>query len=116
MRAVAAPLPDLLVALAHETGMEVVWSLQPPPRPLVTVSIDEALSGDAVSAILAGLRFSYAFGLDPSGRRVLWLYIVKATPPAPADPAEAHWPAPWRPGPTDATPAGRLAALRGRRR
>jgi hypothetical protein len=97
LKAVAVPLPDLLEALARETGLEVVWSLQPPPRPLVTVTLDEALSSDAVPSILAGLRFSYALGLDATGRQARTLYIVDGTPPAPTDPAEGAWPAPWRP-------------------
>ena len=106
IRAEAAPLPDLLAALSRETGLRVVWGLDPPPRPLVTVAVTSRIQSEAVPAIFEGLRFNYALGLDPSGRRVRELHIVSANPPAPAVGEAAHWPAPWRP-PTPPPPRTR---------
>lgn len=97
IHAEAAPLPDLLEALSRETGLRVVWGLDPAPRPLVTLAVSGQPQSDAVAAIFEGLRFSYALGLDPTGRRVRELHIVGATPPPPAVGEAVHWPPPWRP-------------------
>ena len=97
IRAEAAPLPDLLAALSRETGLRVVWGLDPPPRPLVTVALTSRIQSEAVPAVFEWLRFNYALGLDPSGRRVRELYIVGADPPAPAVGEDVRWPSPGRP-------------------
>lgn len=104
IRAEAAPLPDLLAALSRESGLRVVWGLDPPPRPLVNLTVTSQIQSEAVVAVFEGLRFNYALGLDPSGRRVKELHIVGANPPPPAVGEAAHWPAPWVP------PGGRAGA------
>lgn len=80
VRAVAAPLVDVLDRMARETGMKVVYD-GPPPRRLVTKTLADRTPAAAVTALLEGSGINYAVVLDTTGNHVVRLVITTAPPP-----------------------------------
>jgi hypothetical protein len=96
LRAVAAPLSEVLDRLAHQTGMKVLYE-GAPPRQAVTVALERRTSAEVVFSLLEGLGLDYALRLDESGGHVMTLVLSgSARPPAPvvaqALPARPHMP------------------------
>ncbi|HXB55094.1 MAG TPA: DUF4974 domain-containing protein [Vicinamibacteria bacterium] len=91
LRVSTAPLSDVLDRLSRETGTKVVYE-GPPPRQLVSVSLQKRTPVEAVLSLLEGTGISFALRMDPSGTGCHTLIIVSApqgiatTAPPPAAP------------------------------
>jgi hypothetical protein len=89
IEAKAVSVAEVLDRLARATGMKVVYEGAPPSDRL-TASIDASSETEAVSRLLEGLGLTYAFKLDPTGRRVETLLLTsqrttaRSSSPAPA--------------------------------
>lgn len=84
VRAVGAPLADVLTRFAQATGAEIVYE-GARPRQLVTVVIEAGSPAEAVAQLLEGQGLNYALRLDPTGKNVEMLVITGSTsPPATA--------------------------------
>lgn len=88
VRAVSAPVAEILERLAHTTGMRVVYE-GPVPRQVLTATLEERAPAEAVLSVLEGLGLNYALVMDPSGARVDQLLILGAAAAAPASPRSA---------------------------
>src|SRR5262249_53569492 len=75
-----ALLPDILDRLGQAVGMKVRWDF-PPPRPALTLDIEDRTPVETVLGILQGLGFNYALRQDPSGERVEELLMMSASMP-----------------------------------
>ena len=75
VRATAAPLADVLDALAGKTGMEVVYEGSPPRQP-VTLTLEGRTPAEAVLGILEGQGLNYALIADATGTRVQTLMVA----------------------------------------
>jgi hypothetical protein len=95
LRAVATPVSEILDRLARQTGMKLVYDA-PPPRQLLTATLEERSLPEAVLALLEGLGLNYALVMDRAGVRVDQLLILGAAAPAPARAAAAAPPVPRR--------------------
>jgi hypothetical protein len=98
VRAVSAPVSEILDRLATQTGMKLVYDA-PPPRQLLTAALEQRTLPEAVLGILEGLGLNYALVMDRAGVRVEQLLILGAAAPAPARPATPAPPVPRRPPP-----------------
>lgn len=98
LRAVATPVSEILDRLARQTGMKLVYDA-PPPRQLLTATLEERSLPEAVLALLEGLGLNYALVMDRAGVRVDQLLILGTAAPAPARAATAAAPATRRPLP-----------------
>lgn len=85
VRAIAAPLSEVLDRLSKQTGMKLLYE-GPPPRQLVTLSLARRTPAQAVVGVLEGLGLNYVLVMDPAGERVATLLMAGAsgpgTPPA----------------------------------
>lgn len=75
VRASAAPLADVLARLSQQTGMNVIYD-GPPPRQLVSATLERRTPAEAVLGILEGLGLNYAVALDSTGTRVQTLMMA----------------------------------------
>jgi hypothetical protein len=75
LRVSAAPLSDVLDRLSRETGTMVVYE-GPPPRQLVSVSLQRRTPVEAVLSLLEGTGLSFALRTDPNGTGCHTLIIV----------------------------------------
>jgi len=98
LRAVSAPVSEILDRLASQTGMKLVYDA-PPPRQLLTATIEQRTAPEAVLCILEGLGLNYALVMDRAGARVEQLLVLGAAAPAPARPTTPAPPPPRRPPP-----------------
>lgn len=85
VRAVSAPVAEILERLARTTGMRVVYD-GPVPRQVLTATLEGYAPAAAVLSVLEGLGLNYALVMDPSGARVDQLLILGAAAPGPASP------------------------------
>jgi hypothetical protein len=84
VRAVHAPLADVLTRFAQATGADITYD-PAPPRQLVTLTIEAKTAAEAVEKLLEGQGLNYVLRLDPSGRKVEMLVVVGgASPSSPA--------------------------------
>src|SRR5258708_20442962 len=83
LRVNAAPLSEVLDRLSRETGTKVVYE-GPPPRQLVSVSLQMRTPVEAVLSLLEGTGLSFALRMDPSGTGGHTLIIVSSLAPSPA--------------------------------
>lgn len=90
LKAVAAPVSQILDRLAQQTGMKVIYD-GAPPRQLVSPTLTDVTPAAAVVGVLQGLGLNYAMMLDPTGTRVQTLMMV--APSAAAGAAVASRPA-----------------------
>jgi hypothetical protein len=82
VRAVGAPLADILTRFGQATGAQIVYEA-PRPRQLVTVVIEADSPAAAVAQLLEGQGLNYVLRLDPVGKGVEMLVIAgsgNATP------------------------------------
>jgi hypothetical protein len=79
LRVSTAPLSDVLDRLSRETGTMIVYE-GPPPRQLVSVSLQKRTPVEAVLSLLEGTGISFALRMDPSGTGCHTL-IIFSTPP-----------------------------------
>ena len=82
LRAVSAPVAEVLERLARTTGMRVVYD-GPVPRQSLTTTLEAREPAEAVLSLLEGLGLNYALVMDPSGMRVDQLLILGASAAAP---------------------------------
>src|SRR5258708_5612918 len=75
LRVSAAPLSEVLDRLSRETGTKVVYE-GPPPRQLVSVSLQKRTPVEAVLSLLEGTGLSFALRTDPTGTGCHTLIIV----------------------------------------
>jgi len=94
--ATAAPLSDILDALASHLGLEVEYE-GTPPRQLVSLELAARTPAEAVLSTLEGQGLDFALQLDASGQRVRKLFVTTVSGSAPRRPPEAARPAPRRP-------------------
>lgn len=108
LRAVSAPLSEVLDRLAHQTGMKVLYEGAPPRQP-VTVALERRTSAELVFSLLEGLGLDYALRLDESGGQVMTLVmsgharpatpvVAQASPVRPPMPDEGEEGVPMMPG------------------
>ncbi len=95
LRAVAAPLNEVLDQLARRTGMKVAYEGGQPRQP-VTLTLESRTPAEAVMAVLEGQGINFGLRTDPSGARVERL-LVAGGGGGPAAPTA---------GPGKPTPAG----------
>jgi hypothetical protein len=92
LKAVAAPVSQILDRLAQQTGMKVIYD-GAPPRQVVSPTLTDVTPAAAVVAVLQGLGLNYAMMLDPTGTKVQTLMMIApsagAAPPVSARPAPA---------------------------
>lgn len=86
-----AALADILVELARQTGMKVVYDGPPPRAPLTTILNDRS-QPEALLALFEGLGLSFALSLDPTGTRVDTLLVVASSGGGRSAPAPARAP------------------------
>jgi hypothetical protein len=91
VRAVNAPLADVLTRFGQATGAQIVYE-EPRPRQLVTVAIAADSPAAAVTQLLEGQGLNYVLRLDPTGRTVEMLVIAGSASPAPAPAGAARNP------------------------
>lgn len=77
LRAVSAPVAEVLERLARTTGMRVLYD-GPVPRQMLTATFSAREPAEAVLSVLEGLGLNYALVMDPSGTRVDQLLIMGA--------------------------------------
>lgn len=80
VRAVSAPVAEILERLARATGMRVVYD-GPVPRQILTATLEARAPAAAVLSVLEGLGLNYALVMDRSGARVDQLLILGAVAP-----------------------------------
>jgi hypothetical protein len=78
--ATATPLADILLRLARETGMKVVYE-GAPPRNLLTASLLDRTPAEAVLGLFEGLGLNYAVAFDRTGTRIDTLLLAGAAGP-----------------------------------
>jgi len=86
VRAVAAPVSEVLDSIARQTGMKVIYDA-PLPRQALTTTFEDRAPAEAVLSLLEGLGVNYALVMDGSGARVdrlLLLGTLSAAAPAPS--------------------------------
>jgi len=83
LRAVAAPLSEVLDQLAKQTGMKVVYE-GAPPRSLVTLTLESRSPVETVTAVLEGQGLNFGMRTDAANIRVDRLMIAgqASAPPA----------------------------------
>jgi hypothetical protein len=81
VRAVRAPLDDVLTRFAQATGADIVYD-PARPRQLVTLTIEARTAAEAVEKLLEGQGLNYVVRLDPSGRKVEMLVVVGGARPS----------------------------------
>lgn len=87
IKAVAAPVSQILDRLSQQTGMRVIYD-GAPPRAVVSITRSYPTPAAAVMDVLLGLGLNYALMLDPTGTRVQTLMMVASSGgSAPAVPA-----------------------------
>jgi hypothetical protein len=91
VRAVGAPLADILTRFAQATGAEIVYEAAR-PRQLVTVVIEANSPAEAVAQLLEGQGLNYALRLDPTGKIVEMLVIAGSVSPVPTPAGAARNP------------------------
>jgi len=93
VRAVAAPLSDVLEQLARTTGMKVIYEGAAPRLP-VTVTIEARTPVQAVLAVLEGQGLNFGLRTDAAGQRVDRLVVAGQAAAsgglAPSTPVPAH--------------------------
>jgi hypothetical protein len=82
VKARGVPLSRILERLGQETGMKVVYEAAPPSQ-IVTAVVEADSEREVLTRVLEGLGVSYAFRLDPSGRRVEMLLVTRAAAAGP---------------------------------
>jgi hypothetical protein len=85
VRAVSAPVAEILERLARATGMRVVYE-GPVPRQVLTATLEGRAPAAVVLSVLEGLGLNYALVMDRSGARVDQLLILGAVAPGSASP------------------------------
>ena len=88
LRAVAAPLNEVLDQLARRTGMKVVYEGGQPRQP-VTLTLESRTPAEAVMAVLEGQGINFGLRTDASGARVERLLVASGGGGAAAGPAAA---------------------------
>jgi hypothetical protein len=91
VRAVGAPLADILTRFGQATGAQIVYEA-PRPRQLVTVVIEADSPAAAVTQLLEGQGLNYVLRLDPTGKGVDMLVIAGSANPAPTPAGSARNP------------------------
>ncbi|HEY3120871.1 MAG TPA: hypothetical protein VGL15_09615 [Vicinamibacteria bacterium] len=96
IKAVAAPVSQILDRLSQQTGMRVIYD-GAPPRAVVSITRSYPTPAAAVMDVLLGLGLNYALMLDPTGTRVQTLMMVASSggsaPAVPARPTPPMMPA-----------------------
>lgn len=77
LRAVSAPVSEVLDSLAHHTGMSVSYDAAP-PRQTLTATLEDRAPAEVVLSVLEGLGLNYALVMDRGGARVDRLLILGA--------------------------------------
>ena len=99
LRAVSAPVSEILDRLASQTGMRLTYDA-PRPRQALTATLENRRPAEAILSVLEGLGLNYALVMDRSGARVEQLLILgtvsaavaPAAPVQPAPPPQARKP------------------------
>jgi hypothetical protein len=81
IRAVAAPLADVLDQLARKTGMKVSYEGSA-PRHRVTLALDNRTPVEAVLGVMEAQGLNFGMRTDPSGTRVERLLVMGSAPTA----------------------------------
>jgi len=89
VRAVAAPVSEVLDRIARETGMKVTYD-GPPPRARLSVTLTGVTPAQAVLSVLEGQGLNYALRMDPRAVRVETLLMVAGTGVAGSGPPPAR--------------------------
>jgi hypothetical protein len=100
VRAVGAPLADILTRFAQATGAKVVYEAARPQQ-LVSVVIEAGSAAEAMGQLLEGQGLNYALRLDPTGQNVEMLVITGSVNPAAAPAGAARTPRSPKPSPEE---------------